>query len=118
MVIPHRNPGKSSVTQLQIGVVPVGCETLTIIVQSVDLAIWKRYTVNALTITIVAILILIDIVSQVKDVIHRVLPSRIAVGIEVAEWIVAARVDRQADLGNRIVGGWCCFCPTQIACNV
>ena len=71
---------------------------ITYVVKSIDCPIGQGNTANTLTPTIVAILILVDIITQVKHVIHRILASWIAKGVEKAKGKIAAGVDGQANL--------------------
>ena len=99
MIIPNRDPREHLLAQLQIGVCLVGSMSFAIIIEGEYVPVWKRHAVDRIspaigeTISGVAAFVFIDIVAEVDDVIDRILPYRVSVGIEEAEWIVRARID-------------------------
>lgn len=84
-----------------------------IIIQGIDVPIRLRNPSNAIAPPILSVLVLIQIISQMKDVVHGVLPRRIAVCVEKSERIVAAGVYGKANLGDQITGRGGCLCPTN-----
>ena len=62
-------------TEKKIKVGPVCSDSLPVVVERENRPIWKRDTPNALSPTVVPILILIYIVSKMKNVIHGILAS-------------------------------------------
>ena len=77
-----------------------------VIVEIEDGPIWERNTPNRLSEAVIAILVLIYVIAEMKDIVHRVLAYRIAVGIEKAKRKVAARVYRKANVCNCVVCCW------------
>lgn len=98
MIIPNRDPRKHLLAQLQIGVCLVCSMSFAIIIEGEYIPVWKRHAVDrispaiAKTISGVATFVFIDIVAKVNDVIHRIFPCRVSIGIEKAEWIVRAGI--------------------------
>ena len=92
MVVPNRDPGKRAVAEEQVLICSVGCVTLTIIIQSVDFSIGQGYAANGITPAVSAILVLVDVISQVEHVIDRVLPHRVPVSIEESEGEITAGI--------------------------
>ena len=90
VVVPDRDPRKLSMAQQKILIGAVRSQSLSVVVESVDLAIWKRDATDALPVPIFTIRIFVDVVSQMYDVVHRILPRRIAVSVEETEGEVAA----------------------------
>lgn len=88
----------------QIEVGPVGRNTLPIVVQSVYLPVGQRHSSDGLALAIVAVFVLVDVVTQVDDIVDGILSGRVAECVEEAEWEVAAGIYGQVHLGHRIVG--------------
>ena len=98
VVVPYGNPRKVLMTEEKVEVCSVGGEALSIVVEGEDCPVWQRDPPDALTPTVVAVLILVDIVAQVYHVVHRIFAHRIAKGIEEAKGEIAARIDGKANL--------------------
>lgn len=73
MVVPYRNPRELLVASHEVQISAVSSEPPSIIVKSEDLAIWLRDAANAVTPTIVAILVFIDVVSEMHNVVDGIL---------------------------------------------
>lgn len=98
VVIPDRNPREVLVagTQIQVGL--VGGVALAVVVESEDGVVRHRDTVNAVAPAVHAVLVLVEVVTEMEDIVHGVLAHRVSVGVEVTEWEVGARVNGQVDL--------------------
>lgn len=66
-------PGERSMAQLKVEIKAIGGISLTVVVKSVDRSVWQRNPFDCLTIAIIAIFIFVDIVTQMQDIIHRIL---------------------------------------------
>ena len=75
-----------------------------IIVQGVDLAVWKWNSTQTVAPAVVPIGILVQVVPKMQHVVDRVFSCRIPVCIEKPKRVVAARVDRKADFRHQIIG--------------
>ncbi len=103
VVIPDRDPWEVLVASNQIQVGTVCGVALAVIIKRIDLSIWQWDTTNSLSPAVIAISVFVDIVTKVKNVVDGVLADWISVGVEEAEWVVAAGVDGQVD-SSCIVG--------------
>lgn len=77
--------------------------TLAVVVQSVNLAIWKRNSTDAVAPAIIPIGVLVQIVSQMKDIVNRIFPRRMSVCVEIAKRVIAARIDRETNFTDQIM---------------
>ena len=50
-----------------------------------------------------------------KNVVNRVLSSRVSKGVEESEWIITARIYRKANFCNVVISSRSCLSPTQRA---
>ena len=48
----------------------------------------------------------VDVVAKVNDIVHVIFASRIAVGVEEADWKVGAREDCDADVSYILFWSW------------
>lgn len=113
MVIPYRDPRKLLVAQQKVGVGAVCSQSLSVVVQGVDLPIRLGHPTNALPIPVFAVGVLVDVVSQMDDIVDRVFARSVTVSIEEAEREIAARIDCEANLGDQVVGRRRCFGPAN-----
>lgn len=104
--------------QQEVTIGAVCSQSLSIVVESVDLAIRLRDPTDALAIPIVTIGILVEVVPQMDDIIDRVFARRIAVSVEEAEGEIAARIDGKADLGDEISRSRRCLGPPDRTCDL
>ena len=104
VIIPHGNPGVHLVAGKKIQVRAVSRKTLTVVIQSIDLTVGQRNTSNGLTPAVFTICILVDVVSQVNNIVDRIFPDRVSKGIEETEWEVATGVDCEIDTTDIV--GW------------
>ena len=86
-------------TEKKVLICSVGCVTLAVIIQGIDLTVRKRYAANTITVAVITIFVLVKVVSEVQNVIDRVLPHGVAVGIEKSEREVTARIHSKTDFG-------------------
>lgn len=77
--------------------------TLAIIVQGINLAIRKRDSTKAVAPAIISIAVLVQIVSQMKDIIYRIFPRRMPVCVKIGKRVVAARINREANFCDQIM---------------
>lgn len=87
-------------TEEEVEVCSVGGEAFSIVVEGEDWPVWQRDPPDALTPTVVAVLILVDIVAQVYHVVNGIFAYRVAKGIEEAKGEIAARIDSNANLSS------------------
>lgn len=73
VIVPNRDPRELLVAGNKIQVGAVGCKSLAVVVQSVDVTIRLWDTANAVTPAIFAVLVLVNVVSEVDDIVYRVL---------------------------------------------
>lgn len=85
MIIPNRNPRKLLMTSQQIKISPISCNSLTVVIESVDLLVRQRNTTNTVTPTVITVPILVDIISEMKNEVDGILSHRITVGVEETE---------------------------------
>lgn len=78
--------------------------SLAIVVESINLPIWQRYPSDTLTPAVIAILVLVDVISQMNHVVYRLFADRVAVCVEETKGEITARVDCKVDSLN-VVGG-------------
>lgn len=117
------SPGEHLVTQFQVLVGPVGGVSLPVIIERADLPVRQRHSSDTGAIAVVSVLVLVDVVceagsqgqqesaqtrrdpsftSEMQDVIDRVLPGRVTESIEEPEGVIAAAVDGESELSDRI----------------
>ena len=87
-------------TEEEVEVCSVGGEALSIVVESEDCPVWQRDPPDALTPTVVAVLVFIDIVAQVYHVVNGIFAYRVSKGIEEAKGEIAARIDSNSNLSG------------------
>jgi hypothetical protein len=73
MVIPNRDPGELLVAGHQVKIGAVGGNSLAIVVEGVDLLVWERNAADGLTPAVVSVGIFIYVVSEMDNIINRVL---------------------------------------------
>lgn len=73
MIIPHRNPRELLMAGEEIQICAVSGQSLAVIVKSDNLSVGKRDTTNALAPTVVSVLVLINIVTEMYYIVNRVL---------------------------------------------
>jgi hypothetical protein len=73
MVIPHWNPWELLVAGHKIQISAVCCNSLTVVVKSQDLPVRQRNASHTVAPAIVSVLVLVDVVSEVNDIVYRVL---------------------------------------------
>lgn len=98
MIIPNRNPWELLMAEQQVKIRAVSRQSLSVIVESEYLAIWERNAIDAVSPSVVAILIFVNVISQMNHVVDRVFTSRVAICIEEPKRVIAARVDCDLDL--------------------
>lgn len=82
MVVPDRNPWELLVALVQVYISPIGSNTLSVVVQSVDLSIWQWDAPKRISPAIFAVCILVYIITEMHNIINRILPYCIAIGVE------------------------------------
>lgn len=100
VIIPDGDPRKLLMAQQEVQVGPICGMTLAVVVQSIDLAIWKRNSSDAVAPAIIPVGVLVQIVSQMEDVVHRIFSHRMSVCVEVGKRVIAARIDGEANFGD------------------
>ena len=80
----------------------VGRKTLTIVVKSSNNSLGLGNTANAPAVAIVTISsVFVDVVTQVDNIVYRVLTNRVSIGVEEAEGCIQLEVySRGAEAGN------------------
>ena len=101
---PDRDPRESRMTEQKVEIGSVSRNSFPVIIESEDGLVWQRHTADRLAPAIVAILILVDIVTKMEHIVHRILARWVAKRIEEAEREVGAAVDRKTDLSDQVVG--------------
>ena len=91
-------------TEQKVEIGSVSRNSFPVIIESEDGLVWQRHTADRLAPAIVAILILVDIVTKMEHIVHRILARWVAKRIEEAEREVGAAVDRKTDLSDQVVG--------------
>lgn len=82
MIIPDWNPSELLVTELEVEIRPVCGMSLAVIVKGEDFSVGQRDPSNSLAPTVIAILVLVDIIAEMDNVIHRVFASWVSIRIE------------------------------------
>jgi hypothetical protein len=86
VVVPDRNPGVVLVRGEKIEIGAVGSETLAVVVEGGDDAFGLGDAVDAVAVAVVTVAgVLVDVVTEVNDVVDRVLSYGVSVGVEEAE---------------------------------
>lgn len=86
MIVPNRNPRVGLMGSEEIEIGAVGSEALAVVVEGGDYAFGLGDTVDAVAVAIITIAgVLVDIITEMDDVVYRVLSHRVSVGIEEAE---------------------------------
>lgn len=94
VVVPDRDPGELLVRQEQVEIRAVLCQARSVVVERSEFSRWvSRPCVTAEN----SHLILVDVVAKVQNVVDVVLPSSIAIRIEVAVGEIGAGEHCQAD---------------------
>ena len=82
MIIPYGDPGKGLVTSHQVQISPVLRNAPAVVVETINLLVGLRNSTERVAPSVVAVLILVNVVAKVDHVVDRVLAHRVAVGIE------------------------------------
>jgi hypothetical protein len=124
VVVPDRDPRVVLVGGEKIEIGTVGSETLAVVVEGGDDTFGLGDAVDTVAVAVVTVAgVLVNVVTEVDDVVDRVLSYRVSVGVEEAEcclvlvtirgsdrgWHteVAARVDSKSNLGSVVIGVRC-----------
>lgn len=74
MIVPHRNPRVSRMTELKIGIRAISRMSLSVVLKGVDDRLWLWNAINASSITIVSITsVFVDVVSKMNNKVYAVL---------------------------------------------
>lgn len=85
----------------------------SIVVQGSKLSVRLRNATNRPAPAIRAFRILVDEVSKVNHIVHRVFASWVAKGIEEAKVVIGARIDGQFDCCSLVIRVWCSLCASN-----
>jgi hypothetical protein len=86
VVVPDRDPRVVLVRSEKIEIGAVGSETLAVVVEGGDDAFGLGDAVDAVAVAVVTVAgVFVDVVTEVDDVVDRVLSYRVSVGVEEAE---------------------------------
>ena len=73
VIIPDRDPRELLVTCDEVEIGAVGSNSLAVVVECCNFLVGKRDTANCLSPTVVAVLVLVNVVTEVDNVVNRVL---------------------------------------------
>ena len=82
MVVPNSDPGKDAVVLEEIEIGAVGGVTLAVVVKRKDFLVRQRNALDGRTRTVVAVLVLVNVVPEMDNIIHSVLARHVSVRIE------------------------------------
>ena len=78
VIVPNRDPRELLVASYKIQVSAISREPPSVIIESEDLVVWLRDTTNTVAPTIVAVLVLVDVISEMHDIVDGILVRRSA----------------------------------------
>jgi len=78
VIVPNRNPRELLVASNEIKVGTVRRKPLSVVVKSEDFTVWLRNAAKRVAPAVISILVFVDVVTEMNDVINRVLIRRLA----------------------------------------